>query len=267
MAIRRVITAQELPDVDTSPHNKNSNRTINAVVPEGNGWKLEHSFSGEYNLFHVWKQGDVTYDSGFENYWSSKADDLTTGDIGTGEKFCMDFESTDNELSVEGRFIPFDTFIYGGTVFWEGDTSSKTISLEVVAHATTLISGDTVTIDTSTNKLIPSDPTTATHSFEKPTLVDNKSKTGWWDFINGQLIPNVNQEGKFDLYNIDITVARLLNHIDLMPSTGGQNYIKSDNAWRVFPGYKFKFIGFNPDGGTWRVSLMFHLIKRVTVNY
>ena len=69
-----------------------------------------------------------------------------------------------------------------------------------------------------------------------PTLVDNKTLTGWWDFTNDQLVPNIEQKGSFDIYTVDVTVARLLNDLDLMPKASGENCIKADNAWKVFPG-------------------------------
>lgn len=266
MAIKRIITAQELPEVDTSPDLNDSDRTFETAQPEGDGWKLENSFRGEYNIFHVWKKGDINYDSGFENYWSSKADDLTTGDIGTGTKFTLSLGSSDTEKSVEGKFIPYESYIYGGSVFWEGDSSEKSISLEVIAEASTLTSGDTVTVD-GNDKIVPNDTQTGTHDVISATLVDNKSHNGWWDYINEQLVPNMAQEGKFDLYNTDKLVAVLLNEIDLIPSTSGQNDIKSDNAWRVFPGYKFKFVAKNPENGTWKTTLVFHMIKKKTVSY
>ena len=266
MAIKRIITAQEIPEVDTSPDLRNSDRELEAIAPNGIGWKLENSFRGEYNIFHVWKQGDVNYDSGFENYWSSKTDDVANNTIGDGSKFSLSLTTSDNEKTVEGKFIPYDSYIYGGTIFWEGDTSDKTVSLDVIAEATTLVSGDLVTVD-GNNKVVPSETQTGTHDIDTATLVDNKSLTGWWDYTDHQLTPNYSQEGQFDLYNIDVTVARLLNEIDLMPATSGHNDIKSNNAWRVFPGYKFKFIAKNPDNGTWKTTLVFHMIKRQTVSY
>ena len=196
----------------------------------------------------------------------SKGDDVINDEIGTGTKFALSLETTDSEKSIEGKFIPYDSYIYGGSVFWEGDSSEKSISLEVVAEASNLTSGDTVTVD-GDNKIVPNDTQTGTHDITSATLVDNKSNTGWWDYSEQQLIPNLSQEGQFDLYNVDKLVARLLNEIDLMPSTSGQNDISSDNAWRVFPGYKFKFIAKNPESGTWRTTLVFHMIKKQTVSY
>lgn len=268
MAIKRKITAQPLPIVDTSPDYKDEDRVFDAVSPEGVGWKLENSFRGEYNLFHVWKQGDVTYDDGFENYWSSKGDDLINGTVGIGSKFYISMTTEDTTKSIEGAFLPYESYIYGGTVFWEGDNNKKTVSLDVVASASTLSSGSTVTVESGTNKIIPSSDNTGTNSLGSTvTLVDNKEMTGWWDFVDHQLQPNITQTGSFDLYTVDVTVARLLNDLDLMPKASGQNWIKAQNAWRVFPGYKFKLIANNIDNGNWDVSLVFHMIKRKTVSY
>ena len=257
MAIKRIITAQEIPEVDTSPDLRTSDREIDAVQPDGIGWKLENSFRGEYNIFHVWKQGDINYDSGFENYWSSKSDDVANNVVGDGNKFSLSLTSSDSELSVEGEFIPYESYIYGGSIFWDGDSSNKTVTLEVIAKQTTLVSGDSITVD-GNNKIVPNETQSGTHDIDVPTLVDNKTSTGWWDYTDHQLVPNYSQEGTFDLYNVDKTVARLLNEIDLMPSEAGNNEIKSENAWRVFPGYKFKFIAKNPDSGTWKTTLVFH---------
>lgn len=268
MAIKRKITAQALPEVDTSPDLRDSNREFEALAPEGVGWKLENSFRGEYNIFHVWKKGDVNYDNGFENYWTSKGDDLSNGIVGDGTKFSISMTTGDTQKTVEGTFLPYESFIYGGTIFWEGSSNKKTVSLDVVASASSIKSGTTVTVDSNTNKVIPSSDNTGTNDIDGiPTLVDNKTLNGWWDFTNDQLIPNIEQKGSFDIYTVDVTVARLLNDLDLMPKASGENCIKADNAWKVFPGYKFKLIANSIEDGDWDVSLVFHMIKRKTVSY
>lgn len=268
MAIKRKITAQEVPDVDVSPDYKNKSRIFDAASPDGVGWKLENSFRGEYNIFHVWKKGDVDYDDGLENYWTSKGDNLDNGTVGDGEKFSITMNTGDTTKSVEGSFLPYESFIYGGTICWEGSNNKKTVSLDVVATAANTTIGSTVTIESGTNKVIPSPTNSGTHDIDGiPTLVDNKTLTGWWDFIDNELVPNVNQSGKFDIYTVDKTVARLLNDFDLIPKSSGDNCIKSPNAWKVFPGYKFKLIANNITDGEWDLSLVFHMIKRKTVSY
>lgn len=268
MAIKRKITAQPIPDVDASPDYKDQDRVFDALAPEGVGWKLENSFRGEYNIFHVWKKGDINYDDGMENYWTSKGDDLINGTVGDGQKFSISMGTGETTKSVEGSFLPYESFIYGGTIFWEGDSNKKTVTLDVVATAASLTTGDSVIVESGTNKVVPKSDNSGTNALDGiPTLVDSKTSTGWWDFIDNELVPNFNMEGSFDIYTVDKTVARLLNDFDLMPKVSGESCIKADNAWKVFPGYKFKLIANNIEDGNWDVSLVFHMIKRKTVSY
>lgn len=266
MAIKRKMTAQEIPQVDTSPSYNESEREFNISCPDGIGWTLERSFRGEYNIFHVWKRGDTDYDSDYENCWSSMSDDVVNNIVGGGNKFSISITDTETEKSVDGTFIPFETFIHGGSVFWEGDSSPKSISLEVVANATETVSGTMSDIDVD-GKIYPVSDNLGNYDIGANfTLVDNKNHTGHWDFIDYQLQPNLTQTGKYDLYNKEVIVARLINSFDLLPASSGEKTISSGNAWKVFPNYNFRF-KVHDNNSNCKVTLMFHMIKRKTVSY
>jgi len=266
MPIKRKITAQELPMVDTSPSYKNEAREFLIDAPDGSGWSLEHSFRGEYNIFHVWKKGDTNYDNDYENCWSSVADDIDNDVVGGGAKFTIDILSAESEKSIEGAFLPFETFIHGGSLFWEGDNSPKSVTLEVVGAPTDLVSGTTVDVDNDGKIFFVGQSNGNYDLGTNVCIIDNKTNSGHWDYIDYQLLPNMNNEGKYDLYNKEIVVAKLINSFDLLPSSHGSKTIESGNAWKVLPHYKFR-LRVHDNSSNCKVSLMFHMIKRKTVSY
>lgn len=266
MAIKRKVTLVPIPEVDTSVSLSDLNRTFNVSPPDGLGWKLENAFRGEHNIYYIWVNGGIEYDFGYENYWTTKSDDLVNGLVGEGSKFKIDMTSSDTTKNVSGYFEPYNSYIYGGTLAWEGSGSGKTVSLEVIADATSLISGDSVVV--VNNKIIPVDDNSGTNSVDLTsyTLLDSYD-SGYWDIIDGVLTPNYSETGQFSMYTNDVTVARLINDIDLIPSNVGQHEIVSKNAWRVFPNYRFQLTANAISTGDWSVVLYFHMIKRKTVSY
>lgn len=269
MAIENRITFQELPRVEQSSEYADEEREVAIPYPEGeDGWKLAYSFRGELNIAHVWQKGGIQYDRGYENTWTCRGDDVLGNSIGEGANLVIENTTGTSEKEVVFEFIPGDVYLFGGAVSWENAGAQDGISLEVIATATDVTVGGSQTVNIVNNKIVPVDAGTGTHEISGiPTVVDNKTHTGYWKLENGQLVEAPNQDGNLDLYTVDMTVARLVNRLATVPSTNHGHSFHSDNAWRILYGYKFRFKCHNVSNTNWNAALTLAMFRKKTIDY
>lgn len=268
MAIENRITFQKLPKVEQSSNYDNESRESQIPYPDGSGWRLAYSIRGEFNICHVWKKGGIQYDRGYENTWTSKGDNISTNQIGQGQTMVITNEVDLPEKQVDIEFLPASTYMHGGAVSWQDASVQDSISVEVIALATDIIAGGNLSVTIVDNKIVPTERGAGTHEIAgMPTVVDSKGNTGYWNFSNGSLLEAPNQDGNVDLYTVDMAVACLVNNLPTVPTTSyGQN-IKSENAWKVLPGYKFRFKTHNVSNTTWTATLSLAMFRKQTIDY
>lgn len=268
MAIENRITFQPIPKVEQSGDYVNEDRDMGIPTPEGSGWRLAYSMRGEFNICHVWKKGGIQYDRGYENTWTSKGDDIINNKIGEGSIMVLSNEVGVAEKEVTFEFIPKDTYMFGGAISWEGAGTQDALTIDVIATATSVSTGGNLSVIVVDDKIVPVDAGTGTHEITgMPTVVDNKSNTGYWNFDSGSLVEAPNQDGNIDLYTVDKVVARLVNYLPTIPTTYYGHSISSENAWKILPGYKFKFRSHNVSNTEWSASMTLSMIRRKTVDY
>lgn len=266
------ITLEELPSSDTNTTDVGTITQIDITPPDDTGWTLEYSFKGNYNIFHVWKKGGIKFDGGFQNYCTSVGDDITNNLVGEGANLVLTTSAGQPTSTLTFEFIPEYSYIYGGIFAWDNASVGDTATLEIIGKATTLVTSGTLTldVDSATNKVYYVG-TGGTYAFGgNPTLVPNKTNTGYWDYnpnATNPLTPNTTNTGEYDIYNTDIVVANFLNKIALYPFANNSVELNTDNAWKVEPGYEFRLVLNNASNTAWTVSLTFFMIKSFTSNY
>lgn len=147
--------------------------------------------------------------------------------------------------SVDAEFIPGESFIYGGKANWKGSGDGDSISVAVVAQATALTDQGSdlpLVVDSNTGKIswVGSE---GTHNFAGiPTVVESIENDGNWVLVNGELQPNFTGDGKLDLYDKDMTVAKFINNIFIDTESCSYTVVESDNAWKILLDYiNFRF--------------------------
>ncbi|ASV44175.1 hypothetical protein PBI_SCTP2_160 [Salicola phage SCTP-2] len=267
MSVQYKITLDNIPEADESYSydNVTLEHTINR--PEGLGWKLEYSVKGNYYIYHFWKKGSIIYDYGLQTYFTGKGDDITNQLIGDGSSLRIVTGTTQQDYTQDVEFIADQTYLFGGKASWSGTGSNDAISVHVVASATpvkTQSSGDVIL---NGDLIEPVSDNSGTHVIDGvKAVVPNNNNSGWWDIVDKTVVPNYNQEGIYDLYKIEKTISRLINHIYIDNNVDGYNELTNDNTWKVAPGHKFRLVAHNNSGNQWTVSFIMYMIRSKTSN-
>lgn len=269
MAVKTKVTMQQLPEADLAPQFfAESKKDFVLDSPEGNGWQLQYSFLGNNVIYHVWKKGQPTFDFGYENYYTGRGDDMTNEIIGEGVPMEIQTNTTDSESYVDVEFLPNETYLQGGEAMWHDSAYGDAVSIVVVSKANILSSeGDDLFLSLDGNR-VKMDYVNPTHKFiNPPVLVDNKYQTGYWDFNGHNLTPNDEGKGRYDILTVEKTVARLVNHVPVSPNSDGYVELSTTNAWKILPGYKFRFIAHNNSKTIWQCNFFLHMFRRSTIDY
>lgn len=267
------MTFDKIPDVDSSVDLfDNSEKILPITAPDGYGWSHQESFLGNNSIIHIWKKGTPQFDDGYELYWTGCGDDTTNGIIGGGEDLIIEVSDTDTvDQTIDIEFIADETYLYGGQAMWSGSQLHDSISLVVVAKATPIATGGDLSLTVTDNKIQYVGVGNGTHYFTgTPVFVENKSGTGLWNLDTSGASPSAvpaSGDGGYDMFDIEKTVSRLLNKIPTSPNNDGYVAIAGHTAWKIFHGYKFRFIAHvqpsNPH--TWSCSLFLHMFRRNTI--
>lgn len=269
MAVKTKITMQQLPKADLAPQFfEESDKEFILQSPNGNGWQLQYSFLGNNVIYHVWKKGKPTFDFGYENYYTGKGDDIENEIIGAGQPMEIETVASEAESYIDVEFLPNDTYLQGGEAMWRDSQHGDAISIVVISKANILSTEGTDLYLSLDGNRIKEDLQNPTHKFiNPPVLVDNKSQQGYWDFDGSNIIANNAGQGRFDILTIEKTVARLVNYVPVSPNSNGYVELETENAWKIQPGYKFRFIAHNNSGTQWKCNFFLHMFRESTIDY
>lgn len=188
-------------------------------------------------------------------HYMGRGDDLSSSLHGEGEQ---QFALTCSGSYAEADFY----FITDGQVYmrgaafgWENCAWGTEVSAEMFSSPTELYtaeSGNTYSIDNYHR--IYYDMVSGTHSFAGnpvpvPALDANSNPVGFWDVsADGlSLSPNTTQSGGYDLYNVEVQVARFVQKIPLYGTSYALKSLESDDVEYLPPGYFMRMKIWNPE--------------------
>lgn len=194
-------------------------------------------------------------------HYMGRGDDLDTSLHGEGpSSFAM---------TVSGAYFEQDfKFITDGQVYlrgaafgWENCVWGTEISAEMYADPTplyTAASGNLLEVNAYHRIYMPMDgggsPIGGTYSFAGnpvvvPSVDANLNPVGYWDFDSAtlSLTPNPTCSGAYDLYDIEVQVARFVQKIPLYGSNYTLKSLESDDVEYVPPGYFMRMRIWNPE--------------------
>ena len=271
MALQYGITLTELAEADSDITQLDSTVVPTLTPPDNEqSWKLQYSLRGEYKMYHFWVNGSRENGGGVETYWTGREDAI--GDIGMGSPLVL---TTQVGQPIATKTIMLDhrypVSIYGGQACWQNAgnlTDNNAICIEVLASATQLQTAANLDLALDGEKIYYAGAGAGTHGFAAtPTLVENYDKTGYWNYVDGNVLPAAG-DGEYDMYTADKTVSRFINHIVVFGDNPIYKEIQSSNTWTIPPvGYSIVIKLHNNSDTVWSAAFILNLIRKSTVDF
>jgi hypothetical protein len=268
MAIEYKITLSDVPlsDYDASYY---SDVTVPEVIPpDGAGWTLEYSVRGESKLYHFWTRGTTIFHEGLENYWTGAADNVATGELGTGVPLEITVQPGQTEYSLDAEFdLSVPTWVWGGQAAWVDAGIGDYASAEFVAKASVLQTTANKDLAIDGDKVVYVGLGAGTHGFaQTPVLVPNQSATGKWNYdVDTNTVTPATDNGKYDIFVTEQVVSRFVNKVMLLGNSNGYKEFASQTGWKIPPGYFVRFSAYNNSQTTWTIAFLLNLIRERTV--
>lgn len=263
------ITLTNLAVADTDITQAENGTTPPLEAPINGPWKLEYSIRGDYKMYHFWSRGEHDLYDGAETYWTGRADNASTGEIGTGDYLKINVTSTDTTV-VKDVYLNTDvpTWLTGGEAVWWDADGYITVSIVGKGTATQQAVNLDLVVEGDYIYFSATGPGTGTDGFaEQPTLFENHTGTGGWNYdIDNGLTPSLDRSGKYDIRTIEKEESRFINGIHIHGTNSVyKEFHHNREGWKIPPGYFIRLTAENPNAATWHLDFMLNLVRERTV--
>lgn len=208
-------------------------------------------------------------------------DDLITHQLGYGDKLAIQttvgVEQSHVDISFDAMFGK--VFVNEGYCMWDGAGFGDHLSISMFAASTSLqqvVDLDYVLDSTGTaNKLRYVGSGNGTHGLASPpTLVPANEgpsiwgmEGGWWDYSpDTGLVPNAEQKGEYDIYDVEVEVGRFVNTVPVIGSSNGYVTVRSQDYAEIPNNYFLRFHVHNVSNTVWSAFAFFTLFRETTVD-
>jgi hypothetical protein len=197
-------------------------------------------------------------------------------DTGAGSPTILDIQANEAEKEVILHFdnteMNCDVYIHNANFIWENAGFGDSFSIEMHAGPTslqTLVNKDLELVNFGAGNFIKfatGGPGTGTHGFAaNPVLIKSLKKTGYWDYNSmSGLVPNLTQEGGFNISDVDINVVKYVNNVPVYGTNLSYTTLSSyDTAW-IPPGYNMRLKCYNVSGNHWKLLMYMTMFREKT---
>lgn len=201
----------------------------------------------------------------FLTTWAGRDDD-SDGNIGEGTSFNLVTSPNSSESSVDVDFAPErgNVYIHHAYFGYDGAGLGDCIKSGVFAHPCPLIEtqGD---YNIENNKVIYVGTNSGTHQLAGiPNLVPAFGK-GNWDYIDGALIPNFEEQGSYDIYDIEKEVYRIVNNFQIYGTVHYPIKLDSYDTKIIRPGYFIRVTAVNNSSTSWKFWFNMAMFREQTI--
>jgi hypothetical protein len=139
-----------------------------------------------------------------------------------------------------------DTFLYSGSCLWKNGSEGDNVTVGLYGVPTQLQTSVNLNLilDGTKVKYSPGGPGTGTHGFaSSPVLILNKTGTGSWNYSPSTgLVPDLSENGKYDIFTEEKEVFRMVNSIELVGNSNGYVNINGFDSSQIKYPYFIKII-------------------------
>jgi len=202
---------------------------------------------------------------GYYTYFSSAGDDHVEMKRGEGDKFMLALDATTSELVRDIHFIDPYIYIRDGYFAFEDAGWGDSISFHVIAQPSVLADSTAGFLSVlGDHRIVYSIP--GSKVFTAATYpVPNFTSTGYWNLVNNQLSFCADATGGYDLYDIEHTVFEFANEILVYGTSYTYNYLDSDDAEMLPPGYFMRIIASNVSQTAWKAWGILNTYRQHTI--
>lgn len=194
----------------------------------------------------------------FHTVWTGAGDDMETPALGDSDISALTVTASDSIVVQDFEYHSSfgDTYMHEGYFMWEGAGIGDYVSVSVVAKETPLQTSTNLDYEMDGNKIKAAvgGPGTGTHGLAgTPVLVQKPNLDGYWNYDGVNLTYTLSQDGQYDMYDIEMEVARPVNRVPVNGNSTSYVMFQSADADPIPPGYLVRVAAYNTSQSDWSV--------------